>query len=192
MFVFQNAPMPTIDAGELSFEPVEPETAAAKFDLLLAITATAGQLRARLEYSSDLFDRVTIERLIAHYQRLLQSAIAEPERPVAALEFLADSERREIVRDWNRTRVPFPARSIHELFEAQAKCTPRAIAVASGTTELTYAEVNAYANQLAHHLRSLGVGPESLVGVCLERSAGAARDTCCDPQVGRCLCADRS
>src|SRR6185312_721486 len=125
-----------------------------------------------LEYSSDLFEAGTIERLATHFRTLLSDLVQHPERPISQLELLPAAERAQVVEEWNRTeRVYEGEQSVQELFEAQAARTPEEIAVVSEQEELSYEELNGRANQMAHHLRRLGVGPEVLVGLMLERSA---------------------
>ena len=106
------------------------------------------------------------ERLI----RLLEAATAAPERAIGSLDILSADERRTILRDWNDTAHPVAPATVAELFAAQAARTPAAVAVVFGDSELSYGELDARANQLAHHLRGLGVGPEVIVGLCVERS----------------------
>src|SRR5262249_55514237 len=124
-----------------------------------------------LEYRTDLFDEATIARMAGHYRTLLEGIVQAPERRLADLPILTDEERHRIVVAWNETKAAYPKNCcLHELFEAQANKTPDAVAVAFNDQQLTYRELNQKANQLAHHLRSLGVGPEVLVGLCIERS----------------------
>jgi hypothetical protein len=158
------------DAG-LSIVPLEIDSVAAKFDLTLFASETDQGLRLKLEYDADLFDAATIDRMLGHYRTLLEGALADPSRPVAALPMLAESERRQLLREWNATRAEYP-RDVpaHRLFEAQVARTPEAVALSLNDRTLSYRELDAGANRLARHLRGLGVGPESRVGLCLERS----------------------
>ena len=143
----------------------------AKFDLTIAFWKEQRQLGVEVEYSTDLFDRETIRRLLGHLRRLLGGAIADPELPLSRLPLLGDEERGELLFGWNRTAAPYPKdRSVHALFEMQVERTPDAIALVSGNERLTYRELNARANRLARHLRGFGVGAENLVGLCLDRS----------------------
>ena len=131
----------------------------------------ADKLQVVALYNTDLFEATTIERMLGHYRQLLQGIVADPVQRVSQLPLLQANERRQLLVDWNDTRTPYPPeQSIPELFEAQVARTPQAVAVVFGQEQLDYAQLNARANQLAHHLRSLGVGPESRVGVCLGRS----------------------
>ena len=137
----------------------------------LSLGAVPGErLRLRLDYRPDLFERESVEALGARLIRLLEAAVAEPERPIGRLDILGAAERHTMLRDWNDTARAIPLASVPELFAAQAARTPEAIAVVFEDQQLTYAQLDARANQLAHHLRSLGVGPEVVVGLCVERS----------------------
>ncbi|MDH3438906.1 MAG: amino acid adenylation domain-containing protein, partial [Betaproteobacteria bacterium] len=128
------------------------------------------QLRVDFVYSTDLFDAATIRRMLVHYERLLEGVVADPECRLSHLPLLSDAERNQLLVEWNDTANAFPRKCVHELFEEQVACTPEATAVEYEGRKLSYRELNTRANQLAHHLIALGVGPEVLVGVCLERS----------------------
>jgi len=144
-----------------------------KFDLmLLTVETDSGGLAGTLEYATDLFDTATAERFARHLLALLERAAAVPDRPLAEIPLLGDAERRRVVREWNATASDYPRRAAHRLFEEQAARAPGAPAVRldDGAT-LTYGELNARANRLARRLRALGIGPESRVGISLERSA---------------------
>ncbi|HEX2076781.1 MAG TPA: amino acid adenylation domain-containing protein, partial [Longimicrobium sp.] len=143
----------------------------AKFDFSLTLAATSRGLRGGLTYSTDLFERGTIERMLGHLARVLEQVAADADVRLSQLELLGDAERALVLEAWNRTAAEYPAdRCIHELFEVQAARTPGAVAVVYEGEALSYAELNARANQLAHYLRRRGVGPEVRVGICLERS----------------------
>jgi amino acid adenylation domain-containing protein len=147
------------------------ELGSAKFDLSLTLSATAQGLRGALTYSTDLFERGTVERMLGHLERVLEQVAADADVRLSRLELLGDAERALVLREWNRTDAEYPAdRCIHALFEAQAARTPDAVAVRFEEESLTYAELNARANRFAHYLRSRGVGPEVRVGICMERS----------------------
>ncbi|ARN83875.1 hypothetical protein B1812_21565 (plasmid) [Methylocystis bryophila] len=171
MFVLQNAPMQELTLSGLRAEPVATESGASKFDLTLAVIDTGEGLNASFEYATALFDAGTIERLAGHYCTLLEGIVADPERRLSELPLLGEAERRRILVEWNQTAADYPRdRLLHELFEDRAAQTPAATAVVFEDAQLAYGELNARANQLAHHLRSLGVGPDALVGICVERS----------------------
>jgi len=142
-----------------------------KLDLNLEVVETADALRLDCDYAADLFDRETVERWMTAFERLLQQVASTPQAPVARLELMDAAERALVLEAWNRTDAEYPTGAcIHALFEVQAARTPGAVAVRFGEASLTYAELNARANRLAHHLRGLGVGPDARVGVCVERS----------------------
>jgi hypothetical protein len=167
MLVLQNAPLPALALGELELAMLDVEQTTAKFDLTLSLRETEDGLRGALEYNADLFDPDTIERFIGHYHRLLEGMVlegmvAEPVRPVAELPLLTAAERHQVLVTWNDTAVPYPHdRCVHELFEEQVDRTPDAVALVFEEQRLTYRELDERSNQLAHHLRSLGVGPTS-------------------------------
>ncbi|HYP26889.1 MAG TPA: amino acid adenylation domain-containing protein, partial [Blastocatellia bacterium] len=170
MLVFQNVPMPAMELTGLTLKPVEVHNDTAKLDLALSMSETAEGLTGYFEYSRDLFGDATIGRMIGHLQILLEAIAADPLRPISALPLLAESDLQTLI-DWNDTGADFPRDvCVHHLFEEQAGRTPHAVAVVCGQDRLTYGELNRKANQLADHLRGLGVGPEVLVGICVERS----------------------
>jgi amino acid adenylation domain-containing protein len=155
----------------LEVSPVEAERVSAKFDLSLVLTPTSRGLRGGLTYPTDLFERGTVERLLGHLERVLEQAAADADVRLSQLELLDEAERALVLEAGSRTAAEYPAdRCIHELFEAQAVRTPEAVAVRFEEESLTYGELNRRANRLAHHLRRRGVGPETRVGICLERS----------------------
>jgi len=154
----------------LSASPVEAESGTAKFDLTLSIADRLDGMDGYIEYNTDLFDETTIERMIGHLQTLLHAIAADPAQHLSALPLLTPNERRQLLFDWNATAAPFPQdRCIHHLFEARAQTQPSTLALTFKDTELTYHQLNRRANQLAHHLQKLGVGPETVVGLCAER-----------------------
>ncbi|HEY7768488.1 amino acid adenylation domain-containing protein [Longimicrobium sp.] len=146
------------------------DTGVAKHDLYLVLSATPWGLRGGLEYSTDLFERGTVERMVRHLERVLEQVAADADVRLSGLDLLGEPERALVLDEWNRTEAEYPAdRCIHELFEAQAARTPGAVAVSFEGAELTYGELNGRANRLAHHLAGLGVHPEARVAICLER-----------------------
>ena len=144
---------------------------AAKYDLSVVADDRPEGIAGRLVYNSDLFDAATISRMVEHWKTLLDGVVADPARPVARLPLLTDAERHKMLVEWNDTARDLPLdRCIHELIEAQAERTPNSVAVIFEGQTITYRELNTRANQLAHHLRTIGVGPEVLVGICTNRS----------------------
>lgn len=171
MFAVQNGTRPAPMLPALTLEPLPVETGTAKFDLTLLTEHTGDSLLATLEYNCDLFAAATIARLLRHWQNLLVGIVADPSCRLADLPLLDEPERRQLLVEWNATEAEYPGdRCIHQLFEEQAKRTPDAIAVICAGRHLTYRELNQRANQLAHHLQTLGVGPDVLVGICMQRS----------------------
>jgi amino acid adenylation domain-containing protein len=170
MFSMQNVSAQPQVASALRMIPVDAHSGAAKFDLTLFIQDQDGRLSGALEFNTDLFDHTTIERMLTHFERLLTAIVANPDQSISALPLLGEDERRQIVLEWNQNVAEFPDQlSVQQLFEAQVQRTPEAVAVAFGDETMTYAELNARANQLAHYLRELGVGPDVLVGISAER-----------------------
>ncbi|MBE5228530.1 MAG: amino acid adenylation domain-containing protein [Microcystis aeruginosa PMC 728.11] len=171
MFGLDNEIVDSIDLEGIKAtrQPLEFKTA--KFDLSLSIQVKEAGLTAIWEYNTDLFDQSTIERLSGHFVNLLTGIIANPEQAISQLPLLTESETNQLLIEWNNTQVDYPEyKCIHQLFEEQVKRTPDAVAVVYSGQQLTYNELNCRANQLAHYLQSLGVKPEQLVGICLERS----------------------
>jgi amino acid adenylation domain-containing protein len=139
-------------------------------DLSLELREEGGGVAGEVVFATALFDRETVERYAGYLRRVLAGMAADETRPVDRLALLADEERRLVTEEWNRTDAPYPGDwYIHEQFEAQAARTPDAVAVVYEDRQLTYGELNARANRLAHHLRGLGVGPDVRVGICIER-----------------------
>ncbi|HVG45544.1 MAG TPA: amino acid adenylation domain-containing protein, partial [Longimicrobium sp.] len=156
----------------LDTRAVEVRTGRVKFDLSLSFSGDAGGLSGRLSYATDLFDRATIQRMCGHLARVLAQVADDLAIPLSQVALMDDAERRQVLEEWNRTQVPYPAdRGIHQLFEVQAEATSHAVAVVGENEALTYGELNERANRLAHHLRARGVGPEVLVAVCVRRGA---------------------
>ncbi len=171
MFILQNAPMPVMRRAGLVFRTFDIEAESAAFDLRFNVRVEEGRLWSLVRYNTDLFDAATIDRFLGHYERLLRALVADPDVPVADLPLLAEDEAALVLGQWNDTAAPYPAACIHTLFEEQVERTPAAMAVVADGTSLTFAELNARANRLAHHLIRQGVTPGTPVGVFMERSA---------------------
>lgn len=174
MFVFQNTPDRdlSLDGITTTAFPLEHDTA--MFDLTLTLSEANEVLTGSLEYTIDLYDPPTARRLVDHLQKILAGAVADPDRPISELDLLGERERAKVLVEWNDTSAPFPSeRCIHELFEEQVAARPEALAVTADGHSLTYRELDERASRLAGHLQSLGVGPESRVGICLHRSVEA-------------------
>ncbi|MBD2726429.1 amino acid adenylation domain-containing protein [Nostoc sp. FACHB-892] len=165
MFVLHNP------AANSIWKTEELETGTAKFDICLSMIDSEEGLTGFIEYSTDIFNPDTINRLLAHFQTLLESIVAKPQQKISQLHLLTEQEQHQLLIEWNNTKTEYPQdKCIHQLFEEQVKRNPDAVAVVFGNQQLTYRELNTRANQLAHYLQKLGVEPEKLVGLCLERS----------------------
>jgi len=171
MFVLQNTPDACFSIDGLQVVPIDMDTSSAKFDLHLEITERKDSLDALFNYNTDLFDELTIVRMGGHFQQLLEEIVSSPDKKLTDLSVLTESERDQLLRKWNTTEADYSQdKCIHQLFEAQVEKNPDVLAVVFENQQLTYAQLNAQANQLAHYLRSQGVCPEVLVGICAERS----------------------
>jgi len=163
------ADTPDLPGLTVQLEPIELGTT--KFDLSLVTTEVADGLEVRVVYDRDLFQAATIRRLLGQFRTLLEAIVADPGRRVGDLPLLTEAERHQALVLWNQTsQAASQATCVHRLIEAQASRTPDAVAVVYEDRELTYRELDQRANQLAHHLRQRGVGPEVRVGLCVERS----------------------
>ena len=171
MFVLQNAPRPLAKVSDLRFRQMEIQHARSQFDLSLFLRERDGKVIGFFEYSTDLFGCATIERMAGHFQMLLEGIVADPDQSISTMPLITEAERHQVLVEFNDTAAEYPKNScIQELFEEQVERTPDATAVRFEGRQLTYGEMNARANQLAHYLQRLGVGPEKRVGICVERS----------------------
>jgi amino acid adenylation domain-containing protein len=207
-FGLQNAPRESLEFGGLRSNRMTVERGTAKFDLTLSTLETEQGLNCTIEYSTDLFEAATIERMLGHFEILLQGVVADPQQELSRLPLLTEAERRLLIVEWNDTRCDYTRESsiqdllarqaerspnsvelnfgartmtsrefdwqcIHRLFEAQVERDPNAVAVEFAGGSLSYRELNRRANRLARHLQTLGVGPETPVGVCMDRAQDA-------------------
>lgn len=172
MLAWQNTGRVDVELPGLTLGSVESaERVTALFDLLLSLTERDGRIVGGAEYATALFERATVERYLGNFRMVLEGMVADDGQTVDRLPLLSDAERRQVVREWNATHAAYPSHScIHQLIEAQVERTPHAAAVVSEGESLTYGELNNRANRLAHYLRDLGVGPDTRVAICLERS----------------------
>ena len=171
IFAFENTSQ-SLEFPGLNMKWMEVDRGTSRCDLSLFITDKLDELNCMWEYSTELFDGETIERMMLNYQMLLESILENPAERIGYLRICAGDEKRRLLVEWNsETSVYATDRSIHQLFEARAEQTPDAVALVFEDQRLTYRDLNARANQLAHYLQRLGVGPETPVGVCLDRSA---------------------
>ncbi|MDH3600117.1 MAG: amino acid adenylation domain-containing protein [Candidatus Tectomicrobia bacterium] len=170
-FALQNAPMDEFALPSLRVHALDPEVHRVHTDLEWYVWERDDVLAGGCTYNRDLFDASTMARLVAHFQTLLSGIVSNPDQRIATLPLLSETERHEVLVGWNATRTGYPtALCIHQVVEGQVEVTPDAVAVVWGDQALTYRALNARANQVAHYLRSLGVGADVRVGLCLERS----------------------
>jgi amino acid adenylation domain-containing protein len=184
MFSFHDSPLPPLKLPGLTLIHQElVHNGSAKFDLnVIAIprreqrvgvgsSSVSDHIDVLWEYNTDIFDRSTVERLVDHFERLLDGVVADPDSRLSELPLLTKAERHQLLVEWNATEADYPQdKCLHELFEEQAARTPDAVAVEYEGRQLSYGELNARANQLARYLAGHGVGPEVMVGLCVERS----------------------
>jgi non-ribosomal peptide synthetase component F len=170
MFNMQSREQEQVPFEGLTISPVIAEPGTSKFDLNVLMEDREDGLAAWFEYSTDLFDVETIERMLRHFRKLLTAISANPDARIGDLPLLDEAERKTLA-DWNATAVDYPPdATLVSLFEDQVARTPDAVALTFGAEQLTYAELNASANQLGHHLKIAGAGTETLIGICMERS----------------------
>jgi len=174
-FVLQNAPMPAMELPGLKLSLMEMESATAKFDISLYIMEEGDGTIGMFEYSTDLFDPSSIDRMIEHFLNLLQSIVQNPDLAISELPMLSETEETRLLNEWSQGGTlagteGLPDVRIHELFEEQAARTPDRTALVFEGQSLTYGELNRRANALAHLLQQKGIGAESVVALCLDRS----------------------
>jgi amino acid adenylation domain-containing protein len=172
LLVFENYPINQALAEQADGLTVDEISVIDRTNYPLTVSAFPGtELHLEIAYAEHRFEAETIKRMLAHLQRLLKAFVEHPQIRLSELSLLSEADKQRMLLDWNATETDYPKhRFIHQLFEAQVEKTPDAVAVLFEEQALSYAELNSKANQLAHYLRSQGVGPDVLVGVCLERS----------------------
>ena len=175
MFGVHNAPQKTFQLPGLTLHGSDGEAPTTRFDLEIHVWQRGGALDVSFNYDRDLFEASTMQRMVGHFRTLLEGLVADPEQRISELPLLSKQEQQQLLVDWNRIDSPPDSQTgrqltLHERFQQQARRTPDAVAMVCGDQQLTYRELNARANQLARHLRQQGVGPEVLVGICLDRS----------------------
>jgi amino acid adenylation domain-containing protein len=170
LFALQNAPLPKVSWNGLEATASIVETGTAKFDLTLSAREEDGELELSLEYRTELFNAERMKRLLQHYRTLLEGIVVSVDTRISEIEILSEPERQQLLVEWNRTEAPYSTnKCVHQLFEEQAAKTPQAVAVVDEDRQISYEELNRRANQLAHYLAKMGVGPEVRVGICMER-----------------------
>ena len=176
VFSLQNTPIEALELPELTLSQLEFDNPSAKFDLEFHLWESPEGLRGQVVYSIDLFDDATITRMLGHFQALLESIVTNPKQSLCEFALLTPAERHQLLVEFNQnqSKILSPKSKIeqcfHQLFEAQVEQTPDAIAVVFEDEQITYRELNIRANKLAHYLQQLGVVPDVLVGICVERS----------------------
>ncbi|MUG97805.1 amino acid adenylation domain-containing protein [Scytonema sp. UIC 10036] len=165
-----NTPKQSFELPGLSIAPLELCLSTSKFDLTLFAEETEQGLRLIWEYNTDLFEQATITRMSGHLQTTLEGIVANPQQRISELPLLTETEKNQLLVEWNNTKADYTLECIDKLFEAQVERTPNAVAVEFENQQLTYRELNNRANQLAHYLQSFGVGPDVAVGICIQRS----------------------
>jgi amino acid adenylation domain-containing protein len=169
MLVLQNISLTGFEMAGLQCQLMELPVTAARFDLTVDVFDLEVGLRVYFEYNTDLFDAVTVERMLGHYENLLKAFVDTPDARIADLPMLSGVEQ-QLLQGWNDAGMSYPpGQTVHGLFEQQVARTPEAVAVVFEGEQLSYGQLNARANQLAHHLRSLDVGAGALIGVWMER-----------------------
>ena len=171
MFSLQNTPNNKWELPGLTFEPFEIENGTSKFDLTLAMQDDVDSLGAVAEFSTDLFDPSSIQRLLEHLEVILEGVVTNPDQKISRLPILTANERQQIIVDWNRTATDYPRNAaVPELFEKAVAKYPNSIAVSYGKSQITYSQLNEQANQVANYLRKLGAGTDVPIGISMERS----------------------
>ena len=170
MFSLRNLHAEVPPLGGLKVEEIDCDPGAAQFDLTIEVIERPEGLSCLAIYRTDLFEAETVRRLLGHYQTFLEGAVKDPDSRLSALPILTESERRQLLVEWNQTQKGYPQKCMHELFEEQAARTPEAVAVLFEGRQLTYGVLNERANQLALHLVSLGLRTDDCVGICMQRS----------------------
>jgi amino acid adenylation domain-containing protein len=171
LFALQNMPQSTMSLPAHELQNFSFDKKTSKFDLALFATESDQGLMLTFEYNTDLFDATRVERMAEHLQTLLQGIVSDPNRRISELPLLLESERDQLLIEWNETQAEtFQEQCIHRLFEEQVRRTPTSTALVFQDQQLSYAELNHRANQLAHYLQQRGVGPTVTVGICIDRS----------------------
>ncbi|HET8887656.1 MAG TPA: non-ribosomal peptide synthase/polyketide synthase [Candidatus Angelobacter sp.] len=173
VFGLQDGQLPEIQFGQATVQMSPVDNGTAKFDLTLLLEESEAGIQGFLEYCTDLFTPSTIQRMLAHFNNLLSAIASDPHTSLAALPMLGNAERQQLLVEWNSTAADFPHKCVHDLLTEQAKLTPAASAVVFEGRNLSYAELDKESNQIGRYLRKLGAGPETRIGICVERSLEA-------------------
>jgi len=169
MFILQSAPLDDVRLPGVTLDEIAVDAGSSMFDLTIKLRERGGMIEGELEFNTDLFDHATIERVVAHYQAMLDGMTADAATPLSRVPLLTDGERDRVLTDWNATARPVADRTVVQLFEEQVVREPARIALQSGDLTLDYATLSRRASQVAGFLQSIGVGAETPVGVCVPR-----------------------
>lgn len=170
-FSLQNAPRATKELGRLKTEALGEQSRTSKFDVSVDVMEVGDRIGGSFEYNTDLFEADTIRRMIGHFKTILQSVVNDPEQAISRLPLLTEVETQQLLSYAQCSgQLTTPDSCLHELFEAQVEHRPHAVAIVFEDQQLTYHDLNARANRLAHSLRKYGTGPDVLVAICVERS----------------------
>ncbi|QBD77236.1 amino acid adenylation domain-containing protein [Ktedonosporobacter rubrisoli] len=170
-FALATFPLDQIEMADVSLQSIEIDNGTVQCDLQMWLTQANKGITGYIEYNTDLFDASTAVRMCQHFHVLLEKIVAQPDIPLSEITLLSSVEQRTILYDWNTTQTAYAQDScLHQIFEVRAEAMPEAIALIFGSQHMSYGELNRRANQLAHYLQDQGVGPDVLVGLCLERS----------------------
>jgi non-ribosomal peptide synthetase component F/acyl carrier protein len=170
MFVLQDGHSKELTLSGLQTQKIHPGRETSKFDLTLSLHERGDVIEGHLEYNTDLFARKTIRRMVGHFQTLLEEMVKDPDQKISYIPLMSGQERHRLLVEWNNTQAYYPAACIHELFEAQAEKTPDTVALFFEEDQMTYRELNDRSNQVANHLRGLGVKTGTSVAIYVERS----------------------
>ncbi|WP_085694735.1 MULTISPECIES: non-ribosomal peptide synthetase [unclassified Pseudomonas] len=170
MFVLQNAPTEAFTLPGLEIAQLAVEATTAKFDLTLELTPSDQGYRMRWEYNCDLFDAATVERMASHFETLARSAVAAPDQPLRRIAMITETDKQQLLHGWNATQQAFRPLPVHSLFTEMAERCADLPAAVFGDESLSYRQLEARSNQFARYLQRAGVTPDTLVGICLERS----------------------
>ncbi|MDQ3960063.1 MAG: amino acid adenylation domain-containing protein, partial [Pseudomonadota bacterium] len=171
LFQFEAEPPAVLEMGGVKARATDTNLGYGKYDLNLSLQGAADGLSGTVAYNADIYDDFMIEQLMRHYEAILEAVTSDPDQRVGDVRLLSQAEEQQQLVTWNATQASYPRnKTIHRLFEEQVAKTPDNTAVICGDTHLTYRDLDERANQLAHYLRKQGVGPETLLALCLDRS----------------------
>src|SRR5262249_16445860 len=170
MFILQNLPRQAVTMPGLTLSQIETTSGSAKLDLILTAVPKQDEVRLAFTYNVDLFNPETIRSMLVHFVNLLDAAVADSDRPISRVDMLSQAERQQLLYEWNQTDHASPPACIHQLFEAQVERIADRSGLVCDDKRISYAELNARSNQLANFLRKFGIGPNVLVGLCVDRS----------------------